>query len=472
MDNSVLISNLIKRGQGQRIEFQKQVRKDSVGKSICSLINAEGGDLLLGVAANGSLHPVANATAKARELTQYLNQAISPNAPISVVATQYRQKDLIWISVWEGAQKPYSFHGKIYTRTADGTTTTADVDHLSQLIQQRKAAEFHWERQPMLGAELSDLDQAQVEETLRLFERDNPDKSFDDDPEQFLDYLGLIQNGHFTNAAVILFGKQPHRFLPQARIRLTVYQGDKDTDAFLYDRLYEGGLFQNIDQLFGYLDVLFGSRGTIAGTKRQNKSNYPVMAVREGIMNALVHRDYGSVSSTVQIAIHPNRMTIASYGRLPVGIDMADLKKEHISILRNPDIARACFIRGMVEMLGTGTLRMIRDCKANGFAEPIWKETDSGVVLEFPGLGIGEGVSEGVSEGVRDGLIAGVSEGVNIVLRNLVTLIETTPGMNSRQLAAAIGKGKSTVERYLKTLRENQLIEFRGAPKDGGYYLR
>ena len=90
------------------------------------------------------------------------------------------------------------------------------------------------------------------------------------------------------------------------------------------------------------------------------------------------------------------------------------------------------------------------------------------MVLEFPGLGIGEGVSEGV----RDGLIVGVSEGVNIVLRNLVTLIETTPGMNSRQLAAAIGKGKSTVERYLKTLRENQLIEFRGAPKDGGYYLR
>lgn len=471
MDNSVLITNLIKKGQGRRVEFLKQARRDVVGRSVCSLINAEGGDLLLGVAEDGGLHSIANAVAKVQELKQYLNQAIRPNAPISVVATRYGQKDLIWVSVWEGAQKPYSFEGKIYTRSTDGKTVAADSDHVSQLIHQRKTAEFHWERQPMLGAELSDLDLEQVRETLRLFERDNPDKSFDADVERFLDYLGLLQNGHLTNAAIILFGKQPHRFLPQARVRLTVYQGDKDTDTFLYDRLYEGSLFQNINQLFGYLDVLFGGRGTITGTKRQNKSNYPVMAVRESIMNALVHRDYGSVSSTVQIAIYPARMAVTSYGKLPEGVKIADLKKDHISVLRNPDIARVCFIRGMVEMLGTGTLRIIRDCRANGFAEPAWRETNNGVVLEFPGLGVGEGVSEGVSEGVNVADIVGVSEGVNAELRKLIALVDVTPGMNAKQLAAAIGKGHSTVERYLKTLRENRLIEFRGAPKDGGYYL-
>lgn len=126
-----------------------------------------------------------------------------------------------------------------------------------------------------------------------------------------------------------------------------------------------------------------------------------------------------------------------------------------------------CFVHDLIEMLGSGTQRMVKDCRAYGLSEPVWKEDSGHLVLEFPGLGIGEGVSEGVV----DVLIATVSEGVNTELRKLVALIDATPGMNAKQLATAIGKGHSTVERYIKILRENQLIEFRGAPKDGGYFL-
>lgn len=114
---------------------------------------------------------------------------------------------------------------------------------------------------------------------------------------------------------------------------------------------------------------------------------------------------------------------------------------------------------------------MVKDCKTYGLTDPIWKEDGDHLILEFLGLGIGEGVGEGVSEGVNDVVIEGVNDGVNDSLNRLITLINTTPGMNAKQLAIAIGKGHSTVERYLKLLRENMLIEFRGAPKDGGYFV-
>ncbi|MEN5195525.1 hypothetical protein [Sphingobacterium faecium] len=104
---------------------------------------------------------------------------------------------------------------------------------------------------------------------------------------------------------------------------------------------------------------------------------------------------------------------------------------------------------------GAFNRRMVKDCKTYGLADPIWKEDGDHLILEFPGLGI--------CEGVRDG--------VNDSLHRLITLIITTPGMNAKQLAIAIGKGHSTVVRYLKLLRENMLIEFRGAPKDGGYFV-
>lgn len=167
-------------------------------------------------------------------------------------------------------------------------------------------------------------------------------------------------------------------------------------------------------------------------------------------MNALVHRDYSKVSSTVHISIYSNRMVISNTGTLPEGLHIADLKREHTSILRNPDIARMCFVHDLIEMLGSGTQRMVKDCKTYGLADPIWKEDGDHLILKFPGLGIGEGVNDSLSR--------------------LLTLINTTPGMNAKQLAIAIGKGHSTVERYLKLLRENMLIEFRGAPKDGGYF--
>ncbi|PUV24108.1 hypothetical protein DCO56_12110 [Sphingobacterium athyrii] len=142
-------------------------------------------------------------------------------------------------------------------------------------------------------------------------------------------------------------------------------------------------------------------------------------------------------------------MVVSNTGTLPEGLRIADLKREHTSILRNPDIARICFVHDLIEMLGSGTQRMVKDCKTYGLADPNWKEDGDHLVLEFPGLGIGEGVSEGVNDIVIDG----VSEGVNGVLSKLITLISAIPGMNAKQLAIAIGRGHSTVELYLKLLR-------------------
>lgn len=470
MDYTSLISNLIKNGEGKRLVFLSQLRMDTIAKNVCGLINEDGGDVLLGINSDGEIVGVEGAEANVSALSSYLNQNVEPNAPISVSSVKYKKHDLIWISVWEGAQKPYSFQGKIYAR-GQQDTNKANKEDVSGFILQRKVSEFHWERQPLLGLEEEDLSIRQVEDSILLFERKNPHLRFSNNSIDFLQYMGLYQNGHFTNAAAILYAKNPVRYLPQAKIRLTVYADEKSSNTFLYDRLYESNLFQNIQDVFGYLDVLFGRSSHISGLKRTNQQKYPIVAVREGIMNALVHRDYTKVSSTVHISIYSNRMVVSNTGTLPEGLRIADLKREHTSILRNPDIARMCFVHDLIEMLGSGTQRMVKDCKTYGLADPNWKEDGDHLVLEFPGLGIGEGVSEGVSEGINDIIIDGASEGVNDILKKLVTLIHATPGMNAKQLAVAIGKGHSTVERYLKLLRENMLIEFRGAPKDGGYFI-
>lgn len=91
-------------------------------------------------------------------------------------------------------------------------------------------------------------------------------------------------------------------------------------------------------------------------------------------------------------------MVISNIGILPVRLHIADLKREHTSILRNPDIARMCFVHDLIEMLGSGTRHMVKDCKTYGLTDPIWKEDGDHLILEFPGLGIGEGVNDSLND--------------------------------------------------------------------------
>lgn len=90
----------------------------------------------------------------------------------------------------------------------------------------------------------------------------------------------------------------------------------------------------------------------------------------------------------MQISIFSNRTEISNYGGLPEGIAVKDLKTEHHSILRNPDIAHMCFIRKYIEMLGSGTLRMIKDCKVNGFKMPKWSDEKNVTTVIFPDLNL------------------------------------------------------------------------------------
>jgi ATP-dependent DNA helicase RecG len=241
----------------------------------------------------------------------------------------------------------------------------------------------------------------------------------------------------------------------------------------LFDRLLEGNLFRNFKSAYEILETYIKKSIVIDEVIRKEKS-FPRLALREGLMNALVHRDYSLISGNLSIEIFSDKVEIINSGELLSQIKVADLKKEHSSYLRNPDIAKVCFIRGLIEMLGTGTIRMVTDCKEHGFQEPDWISENSTTKLIFPGIShqiSSEGVNEGVNEGVFQG-IEGVKEGVKDELVFIINILSKKPLQRANEIAKQLDKGISTVERYLKILKEKELIEFEGAPKNGGYRLK
>lgn len=483
MEYNFIIENLLQQREGVRLEFKAQPNINAIAKSITSFINTKGGDLIVGIDDNKKVLGIKNAQQKSLEIQNALVESIKPTAPISVQVVNYENKDIILISVWEGAKKPYQHKGIIYNRI-DQVTKITSPEKLTNLISQRKQADFHWERMPVLGAELKDLDTAELKDTIKLYKEYKKEAKIED-IEDFLIQVGLFQNGSLSNACIVLFGKNPIRFIPQSKIRLTLFPSKTSGNQFIDDKIFEGNVFKNITAIFNYLDIVYGKTLTVKGILRTDKPNYPVLAMREGILNAIVHRDYNSVKGFLQISIYSDRTEISNYGALPDGITIADLSIEHNSILRNPDIAQMCFYRKYIEMLGSGTQRMIRDCKENKFKTPIWKQKRNATTVIFPDVahnrkseGITKDITEGISKGIiakvkgiTEGITEGVTEDVKDKITKILLVLYKEGGVRNVNIEKITGIPAKSLERYIKQLRDAGIIEFKGANRTGGYYL-
>jgi ATP-dependent DNA helicase RecG len=180
----------------------------------------------------------------------------------------------------------------------------------------------------------------------------------------------------------VLYGENPGPRLPQTRIRATRFAADKGGD-FLDDRVLEGCASALLEQVFEFVrqHVRVEARFNPSKLAREDRPQFPLTASREGLINAIIHRDYGLTSGGMAVGIYPERIEIWNSGRLPSGLNVADLKRAHPSLPANPDMAHVFHLRGLIERFGRGTLAIIEQCREFGLPPPEWKAAPSGVTL-------------------------------------------------------------------------------------------
>ncbi|MGB7284751.1 MAG: ATP-binding protein [Candidatus Acidiferrum sp.] len=381
--NAKDLHQVISRGENAHVSFSTEAETESVAKIVCAFLNSQGGRLFLGVRKN-QVPGVANVEVRASELDRELPSRISPKSVWTVEQVRYDNRDVLVIEVPEGKDKPYVFGGAIYLWRAK-QAVPASRDEISELIETRAQASYRWERQPALGADRGDLDDELVLQTIARARDAQRWHGAQDDIDGFLDELGLIQDGNVTNACLLLYGKKPTRVLPQARVRVLVIPEGKIADRFRVDRMFEDCLLRLAKELPDALSVYVGgveSHFSKTTWERSDTPIYPMSALREGIMNALIHRDYAS-SASITIAIRSDSLKISNPGRLPRDLTLSDLKKDHPSLPRNPDIAHVCFLYGLIEKVGRGTQRILADCRNAHLRDPKWQTSGLETTLMF-----------------------------------------------------------------------------------------
>lgn len=180
------------------------------------------------------------------------------------------------------------------------------------------------------------------------------------------------------NTAIILFGKDPAKFYPNTFVKIGRF-GKDDTDI-KFQETEEGNLIVLLQAVLFQLNHKFLTR-TIEfdGMHRIEKGEYPVPAIREMLLNALVHRNY--MGAPIQIRVYNNKISIWNEGLLPEGLTLEALKRSHSSRPRNPIIADVSFKGGYIDAWGRGTLKIIETCMQTELPEPEMKEQDGGFII-------------------------------------------------------------------------------------------
>ncbi|MDR1591807.1 MAG: DUF4062 domain-containing protein [Prevotellaceae bacterium] len=228
-------------------------------------------------------------------------------------------------------------------------------------------------------AAIDDLDEEKIRQFVYVAHRKRAFPfTHDTKIETVLTHLNLIDNKRVTNAAILLFGKNPQKFFITSEVRCAHFHGYDKIKPIPNYQVYKGDVFQLITQAVNFvlsnIKVATGARDR--GVQVDVTYELPVRAVTEAIVNAVAHRDYTS-NASVQVMLFRDRLEVWNPGHLPFGMTVAKLKQEHNSIPVNPLIAEPLYLFGTIERMGTGTGEIIKLCKENGLKEPEFVEEES-----------------------------------------------------------------------------------------------
>lgn len=349
--------------ESQHIEY-KLLWKDDFLKNVCAFANAEGGTLYIGVNDKGEIKGIENTIKLVETLPNIINQKLGIIP--SVYIENIEEKQVVKIIV-SPSSVPISLNGKYFVRS--GSVVLELVGrNLSDFLLQKSGITWDtldnyrkWHFEPN-------------QETVELFKN----LSFDRLPyaKEEKDVNALFRRLNLftpaitpTNAAILLFDKNPQRFFPQAIVKIGRFINEAD---IISSDIVEGNLFQQAENTLAILKTKYLlSPITYEGIHRRELLEYPYEALREAIFNAIIHRDYNTTSA-IQIKIYDNSLSVVNEGKLPPEISVDDLKREHLSKPRNKLVADIFYKAGFVESWGRGTLKIVNECKKAHIPEPVF----------------------------------------------------------------------------------------------------
>jgi ATP-dependent DNA helicase RecG len=419
----------------------KREYTDDLKKTVIAFANTEGGDILIGVDDDGAVVGVDDVDGTVLRVTNAIRDSIRPDVTMFVLceATELEGKTVVAVKVQRGAARPYYLAGKgirpegVYVRQSTATVPATESAILKMI---RETGGDDYETTRSLKQELTfvSAEKAFREENIR----------FGEEQKRTLGIVG--EDGAFSNLGLLLSDQCVHT------VKAAVFEGIGKT-VFRDRAESSGSLLTQVNDAYEYIGKYNRTRAEFSGLRRIDMHDYPPDALREALLNAVVHRDY-SYSASILISIFDDRIEFVSLGGLPKGIAHNDLMLG-VSVLRNSRLANVFYRLHLIEAFGTG-IPKIMECYHGQKAQPVIEISDNAFKMTLPNTNLRREVSDEPN---------GLSDAERRVMEYLVG----RDAASRQEIEAVIGLSQSTTIRVLNALVERQLVSKRGRGKNTVY---
>ncbi len=435
-------------------------------RHLVAFANAEGGQLVIGIEDNGDITGFKQK--QSYSIEDYKNVPLTElkETPILAKFNEIDVKNIkneddkiLLITVdFSNDRVIKSYDGRVYLRQTD-KSKELKIEQILELQYDRGQRFF--EDEIVKYSSIDDLDEGLLMEYKRLM---NVPKI---ETDELLSARNLIRNGELTNAAILLFGKNPTKYLPQARLRVIKYDGfyagvGKDINI-IKEKTFDGAIPSIIKEARTFINAqLRDFQYLNQEGKFDVMPEYPEFAWFEGVVNALTHRNYAMRGEHIKVVLFDDRLEIISPGLLPNIVTVQNILNQRYS--RNPRIARFLSEFGWVKEMNEGVKRIYSEMQSFFLKEPKYSEPNHNVLLllENNVLNRNVRVSEKLKTLIEGEIFENLSSDESLILH---WMYNTGEKMTTKLAVNVTGRGNTYCSKLLKNMREKELLNWIGSSK-------
>ena len=400
------------------------------------------------------------------KMTNIFHTTITPQISFEIMKYSYSDKLLLIVEIFPGNMTPYFIKSKGKNKGTviriGSSNRNADEDTISELERRRYGISYDMVAVPNQKVEVIDKELVQEYIHKRKEKRGIPESEI---TEQFLENIKAITriNGNLrpTVGGILLFSQRIGEVLDLAKITCARFKGTS-MGEFIDEKVYALPINQQVEEAIKFIMAHIKKRGKIEGIYRKDRYEYPLLAIREAIINAVCHRDYSVRGSDIKLAIFDDRIEITSPGDLPGKLTVEDLGMG-ISEIRNHMVARIFNEMGLIERWGYGITNIRKLCREWGINEPTFTERG----YFFKVIFYNAPRQDAKSLGIVEETIFDDDE------RIIIEYIKENRQAQTKELVKIIDKDITTIRRKLRNMVTNKLIKWVGSSSNDptGYYV-
>lgn len=379
MDKLELQERIFK-GENLHTEFKESLPdNETLAKSIVCFANTDGGQLIIGISNSGDNVGVKDLDEAVRKIDDVAFNRCEP--PISILPETVDIDDeiVLIINIPKGEQRPYRTKSGLYYIRSGNRCRQASWQEVRRLYQTSES--IYYDETPISRAPLGKLDMDYFRYFLEQYLDISPEESL---IENYLKNLKVITNKKKpTLAGILFFGKNPQQFIPYAKI-IAAYIPGMDVSIPPSDKKdLQGKIPDMLGDSLKFLKLYIKEEHKIKGFESELYPEIPEEVLREGIVNAVAHRDY-TINASIRLFIFEDRIEIRTPGKLPNTVTIGSMKIAGCHVLRNPTIYNLLYKIGMVTDTGSGIYRMIKKIKEKLNKEIELNLTENEFILSIP----------------------------------------------------------------------------------------